>query len=396
MDNSDLVRRAKNNELEAITSLISRHQTAVYSICYSYLNNFENAQELAQDAFVTAFTKLAQLKDDRKFSSWLMQIARNLCVSRIRHSHTKRNMSAALSEDLGMSIDAAPDDKNIHRDNNLPEFIHSLFNALTPKQVEAVTLHYLDDMPITEIAAYLDATPSAIKSRLHAARSRIKEKLIESVKSEFESHPLPVHFTLLVIAEIISIAHISLQKYEYDTVVEQVNDTLEILRKVPKSPRWASQYTELLNLKAQAVRFPQGIEYAIPLWEESADIAEKWLPKKQYADKMMTLGIEYSNARKPKKAFESRERAYKAYSDIPDYPGMAEAKTWIGGSYFPNSYMKAKECFTSANQNFDKTKKPHPMHAVCKAALAVIDDLESDAVTGSIPFAGATCEIFKK
>ncbi len=75
----EVIREYLDGNTMAFNVLINRHQYAVYGMCYHFTQNFADAKDLTQETFIQAFTKLHQLRDPQKFSSWLRQITVNTC-----------------------------------------------------------------------------------------------------------------------------------------------------------------------------------------------------------------------------------------------------------------------------------------------------------------------------
>ena len=97
-EDSELVRKALQGDVDAFELLIERYQQAVYNICYYKSRNCFDAEELAQDIFLAAFKALPNLKDINKFSSWLFGIAYNRCHKWFRRERTKVGKFAEIKQ----------------------------------------------------------------------------------------------------------------------------------------------------------------------------------------------------------------------------------------------------------------------------------------------------------
>jgi len=100
----ELVRRTLSGEVENFAELISRYQSAVQGLAYHLAGNFEDAEDIAQETFITAYLKLRQLRDPGSFVPWLRQIAFNCSRMRMR----KRRDSVSLDEVAESSYALAP------------------------------------------------------------------------------------------------------------------------------------------------------------------------------------------------------------------------------------------------------------------------------------------------
>jgi len=175
--------QAINGDQAAFGELVNVHQNAVYNLCYRMLGERGEAEDAAQEAFLRAYAHLDRYDDDRSFRTWLLSIASNHCIDRLR----KRRMTwLSLDETLpphpALNSDAVePEEAVINSERSAT--IQAMLAELTPEYRAAVVLRYWYDMSYTEIADVLNTTESAIKSRLFRARQVLAEKLAAQSKS---------------------------------------------------------------------------------------------------------------------------------------------------------------------------------------------------------------------
>src|SRR3954452_19483397 len=81
MNDADLVRRARQGDTEAFTLLVERYRDAIYGLAFHELHDFEDARDVAQEAFIQAYLHLDQLRDPDRFGPWLRQVTVNQCRS---------------------------------------------------------------------------------------------------------------------------------------------------------------------------------------------------------------------------------------------------------------------------------------------------------------------------
>src|SRR5207248_8031312 len=81
MDDADLVGRARQGDAAAFTALVDRYREAIYGLAFHELHDFEDARDVAQEAFIQAFLHLDQLRDPDRFGPWLRQVTVNRCRS---------------------------------------------------------------------------------------------------------------------------------------------------------------------------------------------------------------------------------------------------------------------------------------------------------------------------
>lgn len=173
----DWVQAAMEGDQDAFAELVYTYQDAVYNLCYRLLSERTEAEDAAQEAFLRAYLNLQRYDPSRSFKTWLLTIASNHCIDRLR----RRRMQWLSIEDemlpgLSLSSDEPePEDAAMTKEQKTA--IQGLLDQLNPEYRAAVVLRYWYDYSYSEIADILDTTESAIKSRLFRARQILAEKL---------------------------------------------------------------------------------------------------------------------------------------------------------------------------------------------------------------------------
>ena len=170
------VQAALEGDQDAFAELVYTYQDSVYNLCYRMLSERTEAEDAAQEAFLRAYLNLQRYDPGRSFKTWLLTIASNHCIDRLR----RRRMTWLSIDDplpsLTLSSDEPePEDELIRHEQSAA--IQSILNELNPDYRAAVVLRYWYDFSYNEIADVLDTTESAIKSRLFRARQILAEKM---------------------------------------------------------------------------------------------------------------------------------------------------------------------------------------------------------------------------
>ncbi len=175
---SALVSQARAGDSEAFGRLVERHQGRVYAVCLRIVGDPEDARDAAQDAFVTAFRKLAQFRGDAAFSTWLHRIAVNSCYDTLR----KRRRGPLLARAIG-------DDENLTPDPAEPDISDRVVDAvdveralgLVPEDFRvALVLADVEQIPYDEIARILEVAIGTVKSRVHRGRLALARAMNQS------------------------------------------------------------------------------------------------------------------------------------------------------------------------------------------------------------------------
>lgn len=173
----ELVARTLSGDQVAFTELVEAYQQSVYNVTYRMLGNQREAEDAAQEAFLRAYQHLGRYDPARSFKTWLLSIASNHCIDRIR----KRRLTwLSIDEPLPphpalSSAEPGPEASVVHTERE--EAMQDLLGELAPDYRAAVVLRYWYDMSYAEIADALETTESAIKSRLFRARQMLAEQV---------------------------------------------------------------------------------------------------------------------------------------------------------------------------------------------------------------------------
>jgi RNA polymerase sigma-70 factor (ECF subfamily) len=183
----DWVQAALAGDQDAFAELVYAYQDAVYNLCYRMLSDHVEAEDAAQEAFLRAYLNLRRYDPGRSFKTWVLSIASNHCIDRLR----RRRMHYVSIDDPLPSLtlstnEPEPEDVTIFREQS--RRIQGLLGDLAPDYRAAVILRYWYDYSYQEIADILDTTESAIKSRLFRARQMIADMLGDEAAEAVVTH----------------------------------------------------------------------------------------------------------------------------------------------------------------------------------------------------------------
>jgi len=170
----DLAQAAQQGRVEAFEELVRRYQVPLVRFLRR-TGSAQEAEDLTQDAFVRAYENLHRYRPSWRFSTWLFTIARRLCLNRNR-----RRRPVADTDALGAVPSAAPSPSAAVAD---AEERFRLWDraavVLSTPQLNALWLHYVEEMPLAEVARVLGRSLAAVKTMLHRARKRLLPYLEE-------------------------------------------------------------------------------------------------------------------------------------------------------------------------------------------------------------------------
>ncbi|GAB4573287.1 MAG: sigma-70 family RNA polymerase sigma factor [Anaerolineae bacterium] len=173
------VRAAVEGDQYAFGQLVEHYQTAVFNLTYRMLGDPQEAEDAAQEAFLRAYANLDRYDIERSFKTWLLSIASNHCIDRLR----KRRLTwLSIDQEEGLAphpalVSNEPTPEATFLDNERSEAMQALLAELPPDYRAVVVMRYWYDMSYAEIAETLQTTESAIKSRLFRARQALARML---------------------------------------------------------------------------------------------------------------------------------------------------------------------------------------------------------------------------
>lgn len=187
-EESLLVRRAQRGDLAAYDELVRRYQERIYATVYHMTANHEDANDLAQDAFIKAYQALKSFKGGSSFYTWIYRIAVNKTINFLKQRKNRTHMSL---NDLDFNAEHDPDlvalvsDKTPRRDAGLSELQEKLNEAmlkLSEPHRLVVTLHDVQGLAHEEIAQIMDCNVGTVRSRLFYARQQLQAHLSDYLK----------------------------------------------------------------------------------------------------------------------------------------------------------------------------------------------------------------------
>lgn len=172
----EVITRVLQGEQRAYEVLVTRYQSFVFSIALRYTKNREDAEELAQNAFIKAYRCLNDYRGDARFSTWLYTIVSSLCLTFLRK---KKLPIHSIDQD---GVFELADQADVYKQNRVDEksnsnLIHEAIALLNPDDAKVLTLFYLGEQTLEEIGYIMGIEPNNAKVKLHRARQRLREKM---------------------------------------------------------------------------------------------------------------------------------------------------------------------------------------------------------------------------
>ena len=169
----ELVLSAKNGNKKAFDKLYKLTSNNVWFTCVSLLKDEENAKDIMQETYITAFLKLDTLKDEEKFCGWVTTIAVNLCKKKLKGKVEYQIDDEVLITEAETDELMLPEEY-ITKTEKRKVLLQIMEDTLSFNQYQTVLMFYFDEMSIAEIAQGLEISEGTVKSRLNSSRAKMK------------------------------------------------------------------------------------------------------------------------------------------------------------------------------------------------------------------------------
>jgi RNA polymerase sigma-70 factor, ECF subfamily len=166
----------------AFGEIVELYKDKVFQICFRMLGNRQEAEDLAQEAFVRAFVNIRSFNIQMKFSTWLYRIATNLCIDRLRKKKPDYYLDAEVSGTEGLNMysqiasDMAKPEDEVES-LELQETIQVEIMKLPEKYRSVIVLKYIEELSLKEISEILDLPVGTVKTRIHRGREALRKQL---------------------------------------------------------------------------------------------------------------------------------------------------------------------------------------------------------------------------
>jgi RNA polymerase sigma-70 factor, ECF subfamily len=175
LSDGELVQRSLVGDEDAFAEIIARYQRAAWLVAFGVTRHKEDAEDVAQEAFLVALRRLEECRNPDKFAGWFMTIVRNRALNLLRR---ERRRDAEPLPFQAPSLGPGPDAEALR--GALREQLLEALSELTPVQREVVLLHDVEGWKHREIADRTGLPAGTVRSHLHFARKRLRS-LLESL-----------------------------------------------------------------------------------------------------------------------------------------------------------------------------------------------------------------------
>jgi len=180
-----LICACQEGSLEAFDDLIGRYQDQVFGLAYQLLRDYEDAEDIAQEVFLSCFRNIGAFRFESRFSTWLYRVTVNRVKNRWKYLQRRRSdrhfsLDAPVSDDDPRPVELPDPHSDPRREaegrQNL-EMLNAALKTLPMEYQEVLVLRFVQGLQYEEIAAVLGCSLGTVKSRINRARCRLREKM---------------------------------------------------------------------------------------------------------------------------------------------------------------------------------------------------------------------------
>lgn len=176
IDDAECVRRVQHGDTGCFEILVRRHQKATLNLIYRLLGDYDEAAEVAQEVFLSAYKSINQFRGHANFSTWLYRIAFNHASTRRKNLKLAQQRYIPL-EDTDIAGENTGDPAYNFEQKEIQQRVQQALNSLNEEEAMVILLRDLQDVPYEDVAAMLEIPIGTVKSRLHRARQSLKARL---------------------------------------------------------------------------------------------------------------------------------------------------------------------------------------------------------------------------
>ena len=184
INDQELIRLTLGGDVSAFGQLVSRYQDRLYNSMVQILRSESDAEDVVQDAFVLAFTKLDSFKGNSRLYTWLYRIAYNVAINMMRRRRNAVSLDTRADQSEFPLPDSGPSPEDrLDRQESIDQ-LRIAMNKLSVEHRSILVLREMDGLEYESISEILDLPIGTVRSRLHRARNQLKEHLEALMQQE--------------------------------------------------------------------------------------------------------------------------------------------------------------------------------------------------------------------
>lgn len=181
MEDFEAVDRCLAGDQQAFAVLVERHKTVVYSLARHMIHDAAEAEDIAQEAFVRAYTSLSSFRKESSFRNWICRIASRLCIDYLRSRRSEKPLT--LNEELVDVADPGPAEAIVSQ-----AVLREALDRLPAHLRAALVLRHLEELSYQEMAEILKLPLGTVKTHISRGRAALKKELERLRREEAQAY----------------------------------------------------------------------------------------------------------------------------------------------------------------------------------------------------------------
>ncbi|MCA1595051.1 MAG: sigma-70 family RNA polymerase sigma factor [Chloroflexi bacterium] len=386
-----LVREARRGDAGAFSTLVDRYRDAVYGVAYHYLSNRDDAQDAAQEAFVTAYLRLGQLRQPDRFGPWLCRITANTCIDLVRSRGARKTLS----------LDFLPETTDVHAVPSPEEDVERVPTRLVVQQALerlsaparlALTLFYVSGYSQAEIARFLDVPRSTINSRLEHARRRLREEMRRMLADTLTDGKPGPEFTARAVEEALRRAQEARRSFATGAALRHYDEALAIVDRLEPGVEAKRLGIQALSEKGMVAGHLRRREESAALHQRALALAEDIGDRRGIADQLRALSQAEQEAARSEDLL---RQACRIYEELDEPSERAHCLFSIASNeLFRGDIRAALGSLEQAMGLFDSSGHGD-YAAVCDAIRDLVEEVGEKNIL-AIPMWSVLCEVIEE
>ena len=196
-DDEIFVNRCLEGDQPAFAFLVDKYKEVVHAYAYRKVGDYQEAEDITQEVFIKAYRKLAQLKWPHRFRSWLYTIVSNECKMWLRKRPNGGEQEVSWEDVPAVELNELA--MRSHGDEDIELTVKSAIEALPDDRQLAVSLYYMSNLSVREIASFMGVSPNSVRIKLHRARKQLGERLEKMIGKHLSKEKLKAGFVFKVV-----------------------------------------------------------------------------------------------------------------------------------------------------------------------------------------------------
>ncbi len=173
-DEQQLLLRVRNGESGAFRILVERYMKQAYNIAYGFVNDHDDAEDIAQESFIRVHQSIGSFRQDSAFGTWLYRIVANLSLNRIRQKKSIAQREVRDNDGVMQMMAVLPDTSHAH---DLRSHLEKALHELPTLQRAVVILRHFNGLPTKQVCEILQCSEGTVKTHLHRGLKKMREKV---------------------------------------------------------------------------------------------------------------------------------------------------------------------------------------------------------------------------